>query len=217
MKSDSDIKKDVEEELRWDPDLTSDDIAVSVKDGVVMLSGFAPSYLDKYKAEEDAKRVAGVAGVANDIEVRLPASDQRPDPDIARDAVEAIKNALPFSHKDIKVVVADGWITLEGDAEWNYQREKAEAAARSAKGVKGIVNSILVKPKIAPTDIKLRIEEALKRNADIDANRIQVETHDGEVVLKGTVHAWFERDEAERAAWMAPGVRKVVDEIVIRP
>jgi osmotically-inducible protein OsmY len=217
MKSDDEIKKDVEDELRWDPDIDATDIAVSVKNGVVTLAGFVPSYAQKFQAESDVKRVAGVVGVANDIEVRVPAFDQRPDPEIARDAVDALKNKLPFSSQNIKVVVHDGWITLEGEAEWNYQRERAEDAVRWIKGVKGVVNSIDVKPKVTPTEIKRKIEEAFKRSAEVDANQIQVETHDGEVVLKGTVHSWFEREEAERAAWSAPGVRKVEDRITIRP
>jgi osmotically-inducible protein OsmY len=217
MKSDDEIKKDVEAELRWNPDIDTTDIAVSVKDGVVTLTGFVPSYTQKFEAERAAKRVAGVLAVANDLEVRVPALDQRPDPDIARDAVNVLKAQLPYSSQNIKIVVHDGWITLEGEAEWNYQKEKAEEAVRSIKGVKGIINSIQVKPKATPVDIKKKIEEALKRSAELDAQRIQVETHDGEVILKGTVHSWFEREEAERAAWAAPGVKKVVDQITIAP
>src|SRR3981189_2982790 len=121
MRSDSDIKRDVEDELRWDPDLDATDIAVTVKSGVVTLAGFTRSYTDRLEAEAAAKRVAGVLGVANDIEVRLPAIDQRPDPDIARDAVAALKSHLPISYDGIKVVVKDGWLTLEGAAEWQYQ------------------------------------------------------------------------------------------------
>jgi osmotically-inducible protein OsmY len=217
MKSDADIKKDVEAELRWDPDIDPTDIAVNVKNGVVALTGFVPSFLQRYEAEKDAKRVNGVVGIANDIEVRPAASDQRPDPEIARDAVEAVKRELPFSHQNIKVVVRDAWVTLEGEAEWNYQKERAEIAVRTVKGVKGVLNAIEVKPRAAPTEIKRKIEEALKRSAELDANNIQVEASDGEVVLKGTVHSWFEREQAERAAWQAPGVRKVEDRIAIRP
>ncbi|MDB5575953.1 MAG: osmotically inducible protein [Bradyrhizobium sp.] len=217
MKSDADIKKDVEAELRWDPDIDPTDIAVNVKNGVVALTGFVPSFLQRYEAEKDAKRVMGVVGVANDIEVRPAASDQRPDPEIAREAVEAIKRELPFSHQNIKVVVRDAWVTLEGEAEWNYQKERAEIAVRTVKGVKGVLNAIAITPRAAPTEIKRKIEEALKRSAELDANNIQVEASDGEVVLKGTVHSWFEREQAERAAWQAPGVRKVEDRIAIRP
>jgi osmotically-inducible protein OsmY len=217
MKTDDEIKRDVEEELRWDPEIDSTNIAVAVKDGVVTLTGFVPSYIQKFQAEQDAKRVAGVVAVANDIEVRVPTLDQRPDPDIARDAVQALKDRLPFSSRNIKVIVRDGWITLEGDVEWNFQRERAEDAVRRVKGVKGVINSIQVKPKITPVEIKKKIEDALKRRAELDAGRIQVETHDGEVVLKGTVSTWIERDEAERAAWSAPGITKVENKLVVKP
>src|ERR1700758_4009953 len=128
MKSDSEIERDVRDELKWDPDLNAEDIAVSVKDGVVTLAGFTRSYTDRLEAEAAAKRVAGVHAVANDIEVRLPAIDQRPDPDIARDAVAALKSQLPISHDKIKVIVKDGWITLDGAAEGQYQKTAAEAA-----------------------------------------------------------------------------------------
>jgi osmotically-inducible protein OsmY len=217
MISDSDIKRNVEEELRWDPDIESTDIAVTVKNGVVTLAGFVPSYSQKFEAEKDAKRVAGVIGVANDIEVRIPTVDQRPDPEIARDAAAAIKSQLPLSYENMKVTVRDGWITLEGQAEWYYQKERAEEAVRWIKGAKGVTNTIEVKPKVTPSEIKRKIEEAFKRSAEVDANNITVEASDGEVVLKGTVHSWFEREEAERAAWAAPGVKKVEDRISIRP
>jgi osmotically-inducible protein OsmY len=217
MISDAEIKKNVEEELRWDPDLDATDIAVMVKDGAVTLDGFVPSYGQKFQAEKDTKRVAGVVAVANDIEVRIPTVDERPDPEIARDAVQSIKTQLPISWENIKTVVHDGWITLEGEAEWNYQRERAEDAVRNLKGVKGVINAIHVKPKVTPDEIKRKIEEAFKRSAEVDADRITVETNEGEVVLKGTVHSWFEREEAERAAWAAPGVRKVDDRIIVRP
>jgi osmotically-inducible protein OsmY len=130
MKSDEEIKRDVEAELKWDPDLDATDIAASVKGGVVTLTGFVRSYTQKWQAEADAKRVSGVVGIANDIEVRLPAGAERPDPEIARDAVTALKNELPYSSENIRVVVKSGWITLEGTAEWNYQRVRAEEAVR---------------------------------------------------------------------------------------
>src|SRR5437660_6138690 len=146
MRSDSDIKRDVEDELRWDPDLDATDIAVTVKSGVVTLAGFTRSYSDKLEAEAAAKRVAGVLGVANDIEVRLPALDQRPDPEIARDAIAAIKNRVPVVAEQIKALVRNGWITLEGEVEWDYQRSAAESAVRRVKGLKGVTNTIQVKP-----------------------------------------------------------------------
>jgi osmotically-inducible protein OsmY len=217
MRSDSEIERDVREELKWDPDLNADDIAVSVKNGVVTLAGFVPSYADKFEAEAAAKRVAGILAVANDIEVRLPAIDQRPDPDIARDAVAALKAELPISYDRIKVIVKDGWITLEGAVEWQYQKTTAGNAVRRVKGVKGVTNVVAVKPKVEPSELQRKIMEAFKRNAEVDANRITVEANGSEVILKGTVRSWIEREEAERVAWSAPGITKVEDRIVVSP
>ena len=217
MKSDRDIERDVRDELQWDPDLDATDIAVSVKDGVVTLTGFVKSYTDKYESEAAAKRVAGVAGVANDLEVRMPSVDERPDPEIARDAVSSIKGQLPISSEHIKVVVKNGWVTLEGQVEWQYQKNTAESAVRRIKGVKGVSNLIVLKPRAEPTEIKDKIMEAFKRNAELDANRIHIEANGSEVILKGTVRSWIEREEAERVAWSAPGVTRVEDRIVVVP
>src|SRR3979411_128270 len=147
MRSDGEIEKDVKAELEWDPDLDASDIAVSVKKGVVTLAGFVKSYTDKYEAEAAAKRVAGVTAVANDIEVRMPSVDERPDPEIARDAVAAIKSQLPISSEHIKVVVKNGWVTLEGFVEWQYQKNPAETAVRRIKGGKGGTNPIQPNPR----------------------------------------------------------------------
>jgi osmotically-inducible protein OsmY len=219
MSSDSDIKRDVEEELRFEPNLDPTDIAVAVKNGVVTLTGFVRSYAHKFTAERAAKRVEGVVGVANDLEVRLPGADERPDPEIARDVVANLKVWLPNSWEHIKAVVKNGWVTLEGEVEWNYQREYAERAVRWVKGVKGVSNLIRLQPGVAraPEVIKQKIEDAFRRSALLDANRITVETHGSEVVLRGTVRSWAEREEAERAAWLAPGVTRVDNRITVSP
>jgi osmotically-inducible protein OsmY len=217
MKSDSEVERDVREELQWDPDLDAIDIAVSVKQGVVTLAGYVKSFTDKYEAEAATKRVAGVVGLANDVEVRMPAVDERPDPDIARDAVVAAKSQLPISSEHIRVVVKNGWVTLEGRVEWRYQKSTAENAVRRIKGVRGVINNIVLEPKVEPADVKRKIEQALQRAAQIDAGRITVDTNGSTVILKGSVQSWAEREQAERAAWSAPGVTEVEDRIVVAP
>jgi osmotically-inducible protein OsmY len=219
MRSDADIKRDVEDELKWDPDIDGTDIAVAVKSGVVTLTGYVRSYAHKFAAERAAKRVAGAVGVANDLEVRLTAADQRTDPEIAREAVANLKIWLPNSWENIKAIVKNGWVTLEGEVEWNYQREYAERAVRWIRGVKGVSNLVRLKLHDQPRreEIKHKIEEAFRRSAVVDANRVTVETHGTEVVLKGAVRSWAEREEAERAAWLAPGVTKVDNRIAVGP
>ena len=217
MISDADIKRDVEAQLRWDPDIDASNIAVGVKDGVVTLAGFVRSYGQKYEAEKEVSSLKGVRGVANDIEVKLPSLNERPDPEIVRDAVAALKRELPYSSENIKVIARNGWITLEGDVEWKFQSERAEESVRRTMGLKGVTNLIKVKPRVAASDIKERIEEALKRSAEVDAQNINVTASGGEVTVRGTVRSWAERREAERAAWRAPGVFTVNNHITVSP
>jgi osmotically-inducible protein OsmY len=217
MRSDSDIQKDIVRELNWEPSLQNDDIAVGVRDGVVTLAGFVDSYADKWTAERVAGRVKGVKAVANDIEVKLPASASRPDPDIARAALDALKWNVSVPHERIKVKVEKGWLTLEGDVDWYYQKEAAERAVRYLTGVQGVSNLITVKARPTPTDVKEKIKETLQRGAEFDADRITVEVEGSKAILRGTVRSYAEMRDAERAARNAPGITEVENRLTVDP
>jgi len=215
MRLDTDIKKNVEDELRWSPDVNETDIALKVNGGEVTLSGFADSYLSKYQAEIATRRIKGVTAVANDIAVK-PLSGLPTDPQIARAAVELLKTELPIAWEQIKPIVKEGHVSLEGTVEWHFQRERAESAVRNLAGVVSVRNAIKIRPSLAPHNIKHRIEEAFRRLAQVDADRIEVDTSGSEVFLRGEVRSWSERDQAQRSAWSAPGVTNVKNELTVR-
>jgi osmotically-inducible protein OsmY len=215
-RSDNSLRDDVLLELKWDPKISSaSDIAVAVKDGVVTLSGFVPSFWEKDAAEKAVKRVYGVRGIANDIEVKL--FWQRTDPEIARDAVHELESHVSIPADRIKVTVKDGWVTLEGTVDWEYQKSLAQSAMKKLKGVSGVTNKIQVTPKASAAEVKSKIEEALRRSAELDARRITVEIEGSTVKLYGSVSSWAERDEAERAAGSAPGTTMVENHILVNP
>jgi osmotically-inducible protein OsmY len=216
MRPDTDIKRDVEAELKWAPDVFDTDIAVKVTGGVVTLTGYAASAYEKYRAEAAVKRVRGVAAVANDLAVRAPLGGMPTDPEIARDAVAALKMELPLVWEEIRPIVKGGHVALEGTVEWHNQRERAESAVRRLHGVLSVRNSIRLKPRLATSEIKHRIEEAFRRSAVIDAQKVIVDASGSEVTLRGEVRSWAEHDQAQATAWAAPGVLIVKNEITVR-
>ena len=208
MKSAEQLKNDVEQELRWDPSVHSEQIGVSVKDGVVELDGHVGSFYEKWAAERDALRVANVKSVASEIKVDLSYMPARTDEDIARTAA----NQLQWNYlvpDTVKVQVTDGFVTLSGNVEWQYQSDEAERAVRPLLGVKGVLNEIELKPTISANGVRAKIEDALKRDAQIDADSIKVETSGSTVTLRGSVESWSEREEAEDIEYNAPGVTRV--------
>ena len=210
---DEEIQRDVLAELKWDAQIQPNEIGVSVKDGVVTLTGWVDSYLKKWSAEDAAHKVAGVKAVANDIEIKL--ATERTDSDIAEAAVHALEWDAGVPSDRVKATVSKGWVTLKGEVEWQYQKQDAEQVVRRLAGVKGVTNLITVKPHVTPSELKKKIEDALVRNAEIDANKITVEVQGSKAILKGTVRAWAEKEEAARVAWSAPGITSVENRITV--
>jgi len=212
-RTDQELQNSVLAELKWDAQVQPNEIGVIVKDGVVTLTGWVDSYLKKWAAEEAALRVTGVKAVANDIEVRL--ANERTDGDIAAAAARALEWDASIPPDKVQATVAKGWVTLKGQVEWQYQGEEAENVVRRLAGVRGVTNLIVVKPRVKPEELKKKIEDALVRNAQIDADRIKVEIVGTKAILKGAVRAWAEKKEAERVAWSAPGITEVENQVSI--
>jgi osmotically-inducible protein OsmY len=215
MKTDVQLQKDVMEELKWEPYLQSSEIGVAVKNGVVTLSGLVDTYSKKLQAEKAAKRVKGVKAIAEDIEVRLSFSPKKSDTEIADAVMNALKWNTAVREEKIKVSVEDGTVKLEGEVDWDYERRTAKQAISQLTGVQRVINLITLKPRVSVQDLRGRISNALHRNAAIDAAKIMVEVLGNKVVLRGEVRSMMERDEAESAAWNAPGVERVENKITI--
>src|SRR5579872_1992782 len=210
------LQQDVLQELKFEPSIDASDIGVTAKDGIVSLTGNAKNYAEKYAAVHAAERVAGVRAVTDEMKVDLPSTHVRNDQDIAKAALNALEWDVWVPSKQIKVKVADGWVTLEGEVDYKYQQAAAEIAVRNLIGVKGVANLIsLKKPSVIPFEVKTTIENALRRAAELDAQRIRVEVDGDTVVLRGDVRSWAERNEAERAAWSTPGVSRVEDDLIV--
>jgi osmotically-inducible protein OsmY len=215
--TDKDLKQHVQSALDWEPSLDASDIGVSVDEGVVTLRGNVATYAEKVTAERVALRVYGVKGVATDLSVHLPSLFARTDTEVAHAAVAALTWNTFVPHDRVAVTVNNGWVTLTGTLDWQYQKDAAARAVRDLTGVKGLTNGITVQPRVNTTDVRDKIEAAFKRSAAIDARRVNVTATDGKVILSGNVHSWAERQEAERAAWAAPGVTQVEDRLAIVP
>lgn len=220
MKTDRQIRDEVEAELDWDPSFDSRQIGVAVKDGIVTLSGHVNAFPDRWAAQKAAQRVADVKAIANEIEVKLPSDLRRSDTEIAEAALKAIQSNQSIPAGQLKLTVRDGWLTVQGRVNWQYQSNAVDIAIRGVHGVKGVENLILIKPvpaNTSPEGIKTKIEGAFQRHAHRDAGKIRVTVQDGVVTLEGEVPSWQEREDARSAAWAAPGISQVEDRLVVRP
>jgi osmotically-inducible protein OsmY len=217
MKNDLALRHDVLAELDWDPRLDSRNIGVAVKNGVVSLSGHVGSIAERYAAQQAVQSIADVKAVANDIVVELSSDARRSDAEVAEAALSALKNHSSVPATGIRVLVRNGWVSLEGEVALWYQKNAAEGALSTLHGIKGIVNNIHICHHADATDIKKRIEDSLRRRAELDAQNIVVKTSDGTVTLEGYVSSWLERQQAELTAWQAPGVSRVIDNLSMRP
>ena len=215
MKTDSQLQKDVGEELKWEPQVTASQIGVEVKDGVVTLSGEVSSFAEKWNAERAAQRVSGVNALAVDLTVKISGLGARTDADIARSAENVLEWSTSVPDGAIKVMVEKGYITLTGDVDWQYQRLAAAASVRYLPGVTGVSDQIAIKPTLKISAVKSDIENALKRTAIADAKKIHVEIRGSDVTLTGKVQNWAERDTATTSAWGTPGVRSVIDKMTL--
>ncbi|MDQ0080754.1 osmotically-inducible protein OsmY [Variovorax boronicumulans] len=215
MKTDTQLRNDIQAELTWAPEVKTSDVGVIVKDGVVTLTGHLASHAEKYAIERAVQRVHGVKALAVELTVKLPFDNQRTDADIAMVVECALDwNALVPDDK-IQPLVENGWITLAGEVEWGYQRSAAESAVRDLMGVTGVSNLVKVKPKVSPADVEKKIHKALSRQADREAHRLAITVNGSQVTLRGTVHSWTDRDAVQGAAWATPGVTVVVNDLLV--
>ena len=215
MKTDAQLRDDIQAELAWDPVFKAADVGVIVKDGVVTLTGHLASFAEKYAVERAVQRVHGVKAVAVEIAVKIPFDNERTDADIAMAAERALEWNVLVPDGRIRPMVEKGWLTLNGEVEWEYQRRAAESAVRSLMGVRGVSNLVNVTPKVSPADVEKKIHEALTRQADREARHLAITVNGSQVTLRGKVHSWAERNAVQGAAWAAPGVSLVVNDLAV--